>query len=502
MHRRRYDDWTLPKGKLQGQESWTDAAVREVREETGCPVCVEDFAGSTSYSVDDQPKVVLFWHMSVVADCAGALDPEVGEVAWLTADGAGARLTYPLERALLDGALAALEAREAGRAAAGDGEFDEERFHELTAGSSVSLRRPWWHLRRRWQSDSAERLASTLPTYRIELANLVVNLPRPAPRKASTGDDAGPPTATGPAPPVPGPTGYRWADAALLLLDRAESALAANDPELGWRCFKAATRLELYGLSALPDRNAFTARARHIHREAIEKLTGWRKAVVLDLLGRNAPDAQLSAERVTSAAQILHEHQDNTYVKLRVVERQLNLLTAGAVVVVAAWIGAAAAAPFTTTAPFTDDAALLGSWSFVVAVVLFGIMGATLSGLLSTAQGAGSRRIPEQLLDARVTRARLAMGAMAAVAVTTFLISGLLNLGTLNGGLLLAAAFAAGFSERLVKRAVEAIVLPGGGGTPAPQGDQPAAPPGAGGGQTQLPKEDSGTARTEQGRTT
>ena len=35
VHRARYDDWTLPKGKLEGDETWEAAALREVREETG-----------------------------------------------------------------------------------------------------------------------------------------------------------------------------------------------------------------------------------------------------------------------------------------------------------------------------------------------------------------------------------------------------------------------------------------------------------------------------------
>ena len=88
-----------------------------------------------------------------------------------------------------------------------------------------------------------------------------------------------------------------------------------------------------------------------------------------------------------------------------------------------------------------------------MAVVLFGIMGAALSGLLSTARG--TRQVPDSRAAARrVGDPRgLAMGAMAAVAVTTFLVSGLLNLGPLNGGLALAAAFASGFSERLITRA-------------------------------------------------
>ena len=35
VHRPKYDDWSFPKGKLEGDESWEDGAIREVEEETG-----------------------------------------------------------------------------------------------------------------------------------------------------------------------------------------------------------------------------------------------------------------------------------------------------------------------------------------------------------------------------------------------------------------------------------------------------------------------------------
>ncbi|HET9561549.1 MAG TPA: NUDIX domain-containing protein, partial [Propionibacteriaceae bacterium] len=38
IHRKRYDDWTLPKGKLEVGESLPACAVREVREETGVTI--------------------------------------------------------------------------------------------------------------------------------------------------------------------------------------------------------------------------------------------------------------------------------------------------------------------------------------------------------------------------------------------------------------------------------------------------------------------------------
>ena len=103
IHRRRYDDWTLPKGKLEAGESWLDAAVREVREETGYDAEVLSFAGAIAYDTGRGHKVVGFWHMAASGGPRPPLDgAEVAEVVWLTPGAARERLQYPLEQILLD----------------------------------------------------------------------------------------------------------------------------------------------------------------------------------------------------------------------------------------------------------------------------------------------------------------------------------------------------------------------------------------------------------------
>lgn len=112
IHRPRYGDWTLPKGKLERGEEWSAAALREVAEETGCRARLGAFAGGSVYAVDGRPKVVLFWHMRCVRAGARARDGEVDELAWLAPASALRRLQYASERALLRAAC-----REAARAA-------------------------------------------------------------------------------------------------------------------------------------------------------------------------------------------------------------------------------------------------------------------------------------------------------------------------------------------------------------------------------------------------
>jgi 8-oxo-dGTP pyrophosphatase MutT (NUDIX family) len=102
VHRARYDDWTLPKGKLQEGESWAEAAAREVREETGYDCIPLGFAGAIAYQTGDGPKVVRFWHMVATGEPSDRIDSEVAAVFWFPIKEARTRVQYPLERALLE----------------------------------------------------------------------------------------------------------------------------------------------------------------------------------------------------------------------------------------------------------------------------------------------------------------------------------------------------------------------------------------------------------------
>jgi len=101
LHRPRYDDWTLPKGKLHEDESWQDAAVREVREETQCEVVLGQFIGCSSYRSSGLPKVVLFWHMDLASERLFEPNPEVDGLLWLETEKAMERLSHGNDRELL-----------------------------------------------------------------------------------------------------------------------------------------------------------------------------------------------------------------------------------------------------------------------------------------------------------------------------------------------------------------------------------------------------------------
>jgi 8-oxo-dGTP diphosphatase len=105
VHRPYRDGWSLPKGKLEAGESWKEAALREVREETGCEVRITRFAGPSFYVARRDPKLVLYWHMAVVRDGPLGHGGEVDDVAWLTPAAAIGRLRHESDRRLVGRAL-------------------------------------------------------------------------------------------------------------------------------------------------------------------------------------------------------------------------------------------------------------------------------------------------------------------------------------------------------------------------------------------------------------
>jgi 8-oxo-dGTP diphosphatase len=102
VHRPKYDDWSLPKGKLDPGESGEDAALREVEEETGVRCRLGRHVGRTEY-VDSKgrPKVVDFWEMEPVE--IGDFEPndEIDDVRWLPPAKAVDLLTYSFDRDLV-----------------------------------------------------------------------------------------------------------------------------------------------------------------------------------------------------------------------------------------------------------------------------------------------------------------------------------------------------------------------------------------------------------------
>jgi 8-oxo-dGTP diphosphatase len=102
VHRPRYDDWSFPKGKLDPGETFEEAALREVREETGLICRLGPELAFAHYNDNKgRPKLVRYWLMAVIEDPGFEPNDEVDELRWLTPAEATELLTYSRDSKLV-----------------------------------------------------------------------------------------------------------------------------------------------------------------------------------------------------------------------------------------------------------------------------------------------------------------------------------------------------------------------------------------------------------------
>lgn len=104
IHRPRYDDWSFPKGKVDGGETDEEAAVREVEEEVGLRLLPGPELSSTRYrDSKGRRKIVRYWAMELPY---GGDEPIAGdgvdEVCWVDFDEAAHNLTWERDLVVLD----------------------------------------------------------------------------------------------------------------------------------------------------------------------------------------------------------------------------------------------------------------------------------------------------------------------------------------------------------------------------------------------------------------
>src|ERR1700729_1642034 len=102
VHRKKYDDWSLPKGKIEPGEPLPVTAVREVLEEGGARLALGRRLNSIRYNVGGRPKRVHYWSASVASlDDRAVPNDEVDEIEWVDADRASERISYNRDNAVI-----------------------------------------------------------------------------------------------------------------------------------------------------------------------------------------------------------------------------------------------------------------------------------------------------------------------------------------------------------------------------------------------------------------
>jgi 8-oxo-dGTP pyrophosphatase MutT (NUDIX family) len=410
VYRNRYQDWTLPKGKLQEGESFPEAALREVEEETGCSCRLGAYLGAISYPHNGVPKVVMFWKMAVIQERPPAANGEISEAAWMPVGAAMQRMTHAQERSLLarvagSARTTTVPAPEAvSEPAPAPRPVEPEPALEPAASGAVAKTQELQKTAREDRTAHA-RISREVEAFRVELAFLE--------RRSQQPDRS-------------------WLAAASEHLRRGRSCLENNDMEGGLQSLQAARRYSLLGLN-VPE---LGGRAQ-ILREEARKIPSWRSGAIQRLLA--VTDEKLTTARVVDASALRDEEIIEQQYSNRIADSRLQVL------LLACGIGAALLLLLMLLL-------LIQGWPDVVAsVLLFGLLGSTACAAQSLIHGRNESMTPKVY----VMLAPVLLGAVASLigyAIHQYLVS-VLDPGQPHSYALLALAFLFGcLGQRVLAR--------------------------------------------------
>jgi len=102
VHRPKYDDWSIPKGKVEGEESLIACAYREVVEETGFAVRFGQSLGIAHYEVNGLRKTVTYWSARLLGEQGKPNPEEVDAVRWMSCEEAKEQLGRDSDRQIVE----------------------------------------------------------------------------------------------------------------------------------------------------------------------------------------------------------------------------------------------------------------------------------------------------------------------------------------------------------------------------------------------------------------
>lgn len=222
------------------------------------------------------------------------------------------------------------------------------------------------------------------------------------------------------------------------------------DLDTAWTAFNAAQRLVL----GRAGDDEIIARTSALRVEVETQLTGWRQEAARAVLGPDDPNSVPTTHAVVQTQRLIDEYNDHRYRQMATHGRSLRfigllvsgLLIAFGIVVGFEWI----------SFPTDDGPSIFASLGSYLAVVVLGAMGALLSVFMSRIGGPDAN--PHTDLSNRVAGyVRPVLGALSAIVVVLVLESGVQNIISLGDNGIFVAALLAGFSERLIDRALGGI---------------------------------------------
>jgi 8-oxo-dGTP diphosphatase len=330
-------EWSLPKGQVKEDESFQEAALRQVELETGCSCRLGNYLGTISYSDNGIPKVVMFWKMSVVEE-KPAPETAIGEPRWMQVSAAIQSLSQAQEKAILSRLAGAPSPRAQQPAAAPAPALAAPTLPPTAA--EPKLKPP-----RMEDGRVHARLLRELDAFRVELTFLE--------RRSGQADKT-------------------WASAAAEQLNNVSRCLESNDIEGGLYCLHAAQRFAVYGLT----RAELITRG-YILREEAQKISSWRGNAIEGLLA--VPDDELTADRMAEAMALRDEETTNQYYRTRITGDHLRILLMICSLAVVALL------PFML---------LAGPARTIAPVLLFGLLGSSFAAAHSLMRGKTESRIP------------------------------------------------------------------------------------------------------------
>ncbi|HSK43280.1 MAG TPA: NUDIX hydrolase [Candidatus Binatia bacterium] len=321
VYRKRHQDWTLPRGKVKDGESFQEAAMREVQDETGCSCRIGNYLGTISYSDNGVPKVVLFWKMTLVEDKGARNSDEIGEALWLQVPAAIERLSHPQEKALLSrvGSLPKQSELPAEPRVAPSQVAASQVFAASSQFTNLSVATHRAH----------SRLLRECEAFRVELGFLE--------RRSLRADNF-------------------WAIAAHEQLNNVLRCLESDDIEGGWHGLHAAQRYAVFGMNQVE-----LANRAHVLREESLKINSWRGEAMEQLL--SGSDGQLAAENVADAIALRNEDFSHEHFKAAIIGERLRVL------LIICGLAAVVSAPFLF---------LPGRAPIVADVLFFGLLGSSI----------------------------------------------------------------------------------------------------------------------------